>query len=132
MTVHDLPAVNATLNALSAVLLAIDAFFLGLVAGPASPFALSGATTPRQGAGPNALLQDNPLVAIHPPLIYTGLVLFSVPFALVVGALITGRLSGAWQLETRRWALSAGIVRPQSSMLVWPARKPACKRPSSA
>ncbi|HLK44960.1 MAG TPA: cytochrome c-type biogenesis CcmF C-terminal domain-containing protein, partial [Acidimicrobiales bacterium] len=62
---------------------------------------------PRQGAGPNALLQDNPLVAIHPPLIYAGLVLFSVPFALVVGALVTGRVGGEWHLETRRWALAA-------------------------
>ncbi|HEV3212719.1 MAG TPA: cytochrome c-type biogenesis CcmF C-terminal domain-containing protein [Acidimicrobiales bacterium] len=91
----------------TAVLLATDAFFLGLIAGPASPFALTGPIAPSQGAGPNALLQDNPLVAIHPPLIYSGLVLFTVPFALVVGALVTGKLGAEWQLETRRWALTA-------------------------
>jgi cytochrome c-type biogenesis protein CcmF len=88
-------------------LLAIDAFFLGLIAGPATPFSLSGPVTPTQGAGPNALLQDNPLVAIHPPLIYTGLVVFSVPFALAVGTLIAGRFSTVWQAATRRWALFA-------------------------
>jgi cytochrome c-type biogenesis protein CcmF len=91
----------------TAVLLATDAFFLGLIAGPATPFGLTGATAPRQGAGPNVLLQDNPLVAIHPPLIYSGLVLFTVPFALVVGCLATGRLTAPWQLATRRWALGA-------------------------
>jgi cytochrome c-type biogenesis protein CcmF len=89
----------------TAVLLAVDSFYLGLIAGPASPFALSGGTTPTQGAGPNALLQDNPLVAIHPPLIYTGLVVFSVPFALAIGTLAAGRYSPRWQLATRRWAL---------------------------
>jgi cytochrome c-type biogenesis protein CcmF len=91
----------------TAVLLAVDAFFLGLVAGPATPFALSGAATPTQGAGPNALLQDNPLVAIHPPLIYTGLVVFSVPFALAIGTLAAGRFAPRWQAATRRWALFA-------------------------
>jgi len=100
---HDDPVVGWA----TAVLLATDAFFLGLIAGPASPFALTGVSAPVQGAGPNVLLQDNPLVAIHPPLIYTGLVLFTVPFALVVGALATGRLGAEWQLETRRWALAA-------------------------
>jgi cytochrome c-type biogenesis protein CcmF len=98
---------DAVIGWATAVLLATDAFFLGLLAGPASPFARTGAHVPVQGAGPNVLLQDNPLVAIHPPLIYTGLVLFTVPFALVVGALATGRLGSEWQLETRRWALVA-------------------------
>jgi cytochrome c-type biogenesis protein CcmF len=91
----------------TAVLLGIESFFLFLVAGPASPFAGSGPDTPRQGRGPNALLQDNPFVAIHPPLIYTGLVLFSVPFALVVGSLVAGRVGGELQPATRRWALAA-------------------------
>jgi cytochrome c-type biogenesis protein CcmF len=53
------------------------------------------------------LLQDNLLVAIHPPLIYSGLVLFTVPFALVIGTLAAGRLGDAWHADTRRWALTA-------------------------
>jgi cytochrome c-type biogenesis protein CcmF len=98
------------------VLLAVDVFFLGLIAGPATPFSLRSTLTPTQGAGPNALLQDNPLVAIHPPLIYTGLVVMTVPFALAVGTLIAGRFSPEWQLSSRRWALagwtalSVGVV----------------------
>ena len=69
-----------------------------------------------QGAGPNALLQDNPLVAMHPPLLYAGFVGFTVPFAFAVAMLITGRVQDRWPLEQRRWtvlawgALSVGIV----------------------
>jgi cytochrome c-type biogenesis protein CcmF len=99
-----------------AVLLGILAFFFALMAGPANPFALSVGTIPTNGAGPNALLQNNPLVAIHPPLLYVGMVGFSVPFAFAVAMLITGRVNEAWQVDTRRWALfawtalSVGIV----------------------
>ena len=69
-----------------------------------------------QGAGPNALLQDNPLVAIHPPLLYMGFVGFTVPFAFAIAMLITGRVHDRWPLEQRRWTvlawgvLSVGIV----------------------
>jgi len=38
------------------------------------------------------LLQDNPLVAIHPPLLYMGFVGFTVPFAFAIAMLITGRV----------------------------------------
>src|SRR5271157_4705644 len=82
--------------------------------GPANPFATApGVTT---GLGPNSLLQDNPLVAIHPPLLYIGFVLFTVPFAFAIGMLATGRVGDRWQIECRRWTLlaftflSVGIV----------------------
>ncbi len=83
--------------------------------GPADPFVHNAAHT-LQGAGPNALLQDNPLVAVHPPLLYLGFVGFSVPFAFAIAMLITGRVHERWPLEQRRWtvlawgALSLGIV----------------------
>jgi len=100
---HDDPVVGWA----TVVLFGTATFFLGLIAGPASPFSTTGAVVPSQGAGPNVLLQDNPLVAIHPPLIYSGLVLFTVPFALVIGTLAAGRLGDAWHADTRRWALTA-------------------------
>ncbi len=80
------------------MLLVTDAFFLGLVAGPANPFTTTSVAL-TQGAGPNVLLQDNPLVAIHPPLIYTGLVLF-----------IDARSRSSWARSSR----GAWVVRGTS------------------
>ena len=85
------------------VMYVVTAFFFGLMIGPANPFTTTHGVT--QGLGPNALLQDNPLVAIHPPLLYLGFVGFTVPFAFAVGMLATGRVSERWQIETRRWTL---------------------------
>jgi cytochrome c-type biogenesis protein CcmF len=96
------------------VLYAVSAFFFGLMAGPADPFTTAPGAT--QGLGPNSLLQDNPLVAIHPPLLYVGFVVFTVPFAFAIGMLATGRVGDRWQIECRRWTLvaftflSVGIV----------------------
>ncbi|MGH9105964.1 MAG: heme lyase CcmF/NrfE family subunit, partial [Acidimicrobiales bacterium] len=64
----------------------------------------------------NPLLQDRLLVAFHPPLLYLGLVGFTVPFCLAVASLVTGRSAGSWLAESRRWALfawaclTAGVV----------------------
>jgi cytochrome c-type biogenesis protein CcmF len=97
------------------VLFGVGAFFTYLLVAPASPFVHNPAHQ-LQGAGPNALLQNNPLVAVHPPLLYTGFVGFTVPFAFAIAMLITGRVQDRWQLEQRRWtvlawgALSLGII----------------------
>ncbi|MGH9028755.1 MAG: heme lyase CcmF/NrfE family subunit, partial [Acidimicrobiales bacterium] len=48
----------------------VAVFFFGLMAGPADPFSTVSGTVPSSGLGPNVLLQDNPLVAFHPPLLY--------------------------------------------------------------
>ena len=77
------------------VLYIVSAFFFGLMAGPANPFVTAPGAT--QGLGPNSLLQDNPLVAIHPPLLYVGFVVFTVPFAFAIGMLTTGRVGDRWQ-----------------------------------
>jgi cytochrome c-type biogenesis protein CcmF len=98
------------------VMYVVSAFFFGLMTGPANPFDTVVGPVPSSGAGPNALLQDNPLVAIHPPLLYLGFVGFTVPFAFAIGMLATGRVGDRWQIETRRWTLvawtllSVGIV----------------------
>jgi cytochrome c-type biogenesis protein CcmF len=89
-------------------------FFLGLLVFPASPFTRL-AEVPADGSGLNPLLQS-PGMMIHPPLLYTGFVGFSIPFAFAMGALITKRLDDSWFTHTRRWtlfawsALSLGIV----------------------
>jgi cytochrome c-type biogenesis protein CcmF len=96
------------------VMYIVTAFFFGLMVGPANPFVTTSDVT--SGLGPNSLLQDNPLVAIHPPLLYIGFVGFTVPFAFAIGMLATGRVGDRWQIECRRWTLvswtflSVGIV----------------------
>ena len=82
---------------------------------PTRSAAVSGAV-PLDGPGPNPLLQNHPLMVVHPPMLYLGYVGFSVPFAFAIGGLITGRVGEGWLLDTRRWTLfawgflSVGIV----------------------
>ncbi|MFP5318202.1 MAG: heme lyase CcmF/NrfE family subunit [Acidimicrobiia bacterium] len=96
--------------------LVVAAFFFGLMLGPANPFRLVQGAVPADGPGPNPLLQNHPLMAFHPPILYLGYVGFTVPFSFAVGALVTGRLGEGWMAETRRatlvafGCLTAGIV----------------------
>ena len=46
-------------------------------------------------------------MAFHPPMLYLGLVGFTVPFAFAIAALATGRLGEGWLIETRRATLLA-------------------------
>jgi cytochrome c-type biogenesis protein CcmF len=87
------------------VVYVVAAFFFALMLGPADPFRHVVGAIPKTGLGPNVLLQDNPLDAIHPPLLYLGMVGFTLPFAFAIASLITGRLDEDWQSETRRWTL---------------------------
>ncbi|MGH9213361.1 MAG: heme lyase CcmF/NrfE family subunit [Acidimicrobiales bacterium] len=88
-------------------LLAICVFFFALLLWPANPFESVNVGPTFDGDGPNPLLQNHWLMAIHPPVLYLGYVGFSVPFAFAVAALATGRLGEGWLLETRRWTLIA-------------------------
>ena len=89
------------------VVLVVVAFFFVLLAGPANPFKVGAGATPLDGLGPNPLLQNHPLVAFHPPMLYLGYVGFTIPFAFAIAALATGRLGEGWLVETRRWTLFA-------------------------
>jgi cytochrome c-type biogenesis protein CcmF len=91
-----------------ASLFAVAAFYLALVVGPANPFATL-ATPPADGTGPLPLLQNHPLMAVHPPALYLGFIGFAVPFAFAMGALVTGNLSDRWIRVTRRWTLVAWL-----------------------
>ena len=88
-------------------MLVVAAFFFALMLGPANPFKEVTGPLPADGPGPNPLLQNHPLMAIHPPMLYLGYVGFTVPFAFAVAALVTGRLGEGWLVETRRWTLFA-------------------------
>jgi len=90
----------------TAVMMGVAAFFTGLMlfAPDVQPFAtVSGAT---DGVGLNPLLQ-HPSMMIHPPMLYSGYVAMTIPFAFAIGALVTRRLDAEWIRATRRFALIA-------------------------
>jgi len=60
--------------------------------------------TPVDGRGLNPLLQ-HPAMAIHPPMLYLGMVGMAVPFAFAIAALITRQQDTAWLRAARRWML---------------------------
>ena len=86
------------------VLFAVQAFYLVLVNGPARPFGTL-ARPPADGRGPAPLLQNHPLMAVHPPFLYLGFIGFTVPFAFGVAALLAGGGSDSWVSLIRRWTL---------------------------
>jgi len=91
----------------TAVLLGFAAFFTSLATFWANPFTTS-ANPPAEGAGLDPLLL-HPTMMIHPPMLYSGYTLLTIPFAFAVGALVTGRLGAEWISLTRRFALAAWL-----------------------
>ena len=88
-------------------MLIVCIFFFWMLVGPANPFKSFSPSVGFDGPGPNPLLQNHPLMAFHPPMLYLGYVGFTVPFAFAIAALITGRVGEGWLLATRRWTLIA-------------------------
>jgi cytochrome c-type biogenesis protein CcmF len=64
----------------------------------------------QDGADLNPVLQDFAL-AIHPPMLYTGYVGFSVAFAFACAAMLEGRLDQTWAKWTRPWTIFAWIFQ---------------------
>ena len=88
----------------SAIIAAVQIFFLLLLNFAAHPFALMTGELPADGAGLNPLLQY-PEMVIHPPMLYLGYVGFTVPFAFALGALIMRYPGEKWIHITRRWTM---------------------------
>ena len=116
-----------------AAIAAVGVFFFGLMATVGNPFEVcveatsrscavssaipfSPAVGPADGAGPNPLLQNHILMAIHPPLLYLGYVGMTVPFAYGVAALALRRPGSEWLRRSGMWTriswvfLTAGIT----------------------
>ena len=95
---------DAVMGYALATLLGVTTFFLVLLALPANPF---GAVfpVPADGPGPNPLLQNHILMAVHPPLLYLGYVGMTVPFAFAIGSLAAGKIDDDWSKNTRRWTV---------------------------
>jgi cytochrome c-type biogenesis protein CcmF len=87
------------------VMLAVLAFFLLVMTGPAPVFQRL-SPVPPDGRGLNPLLEDTGMIT-HPVCLYLGFTGFTVPFAFAVAALATGRVGDTWITLTRRWTLIA-------------------------
>ena len=98
-----------------ATLASINVFFFAVMTWPGNPFTRTSPVA-GEGLGPNALLQNNPFMALHPPLLYLGYTGLAVPFAFGIAALVTRRLDVEWLRIVRRWTivpwifLTLGIV----------------------
>jgi cytochrome c-type biogenesis protein CcmF len=88
-------------------LLGVAAFFAILLVGPADPF-VPVFPVPADGPGPNTLLQNHVLMAVHPPLLYLGYVGMTVPFAFAIGAILSNEAtSNDWAILSRKWMLAS-------------------------
>ena len=87
-----------------ATLAGVNAFFFAVMTWPGNPF-LRTSPVAAEGIGPNALLQNHPFMALHPPLLYLGYTGMAVPFAFGIAALVTKRLDEEWLRIVRRWTL---------------------------
>jgi cytochrome c-type biogenesis protein CcmF len=91
-----------------AVMFGFCVFFVGLNTIFANPFSTS-SNPPAEGAGLDPLLRHTTMM-IHPPMLYSGYTLLTIPFAFGIGALITRRLGAEWVQVTRRFALAAWLA----------------------
>jgi cytochrome c-type biogenesis protein CcmF len=99
---------GALLAYATATLFGVGAFFYLLLIGVASPFEAVW-PVPFDGPGPNPLLQNHWLMAVHPPLTYFGYVGMTVPFAFAIGSLLAGRTDQHWITVSRRYTIFAWI-----------------------
>ena len=98
-----------------AVIMAVLAFFLGIVIFAANPFEKL-PSTPADGLGLNPLLQNKGML-YHPPTLYLGYVGFVVPYAYAMAALMSGRLGNQWIRASRRWTLFAWLFLGAGNLL---------------
>lgn len=83
----------------------VSVFFLAVTTFASNPFETL-SPIPADGRGLNPLLEDANMLT-HPPLLYTGFVGLTVPYAFAIAALITGKLDDGWVVATRKWTLTA-------------------------
>jgi cytochrome c-type biogenesis protein CcmF len=91
----------------TAVLLGFGGFFVGLMIFYANPFATT-SPAPSDGVGLDPLLR-HPSMMIHPPMLYSGYTLCTIPFAFGIGALLARRVDADWIRLIRRFALAAWL-----------------------
>jgi len=85
------------------VLALVCGFFAALMLFAANPF-VQLASQAVDGRGLNPLLQD-PYMIIHPPLLFVGYAAYTIPWAMLLAALIAGRTDNQWIGATRKWLM---------------------------
>lgn len=108
LLVHRRDRADLHFHATGLVLLIVQHFFLSIVNFASDPFVRL-SPPPPDGNGLNPLLQ-HPAMAIHPPMLYTGFVGLTVPFACAVGALLSGRLDEGWIKKCRVWTIFSWMI----------------------
>jgi cytochrome c-type biogenesis protein CcmF len=90
-----------------AILLGFGGFFIALMVFYAQPFATT-SPAPAEGAGLDPLLRF-PTMMIHPPMLYSGYTLCTIPLAFGMGALLARRVDAEWIRAIRRFAFAAWL-----------------------
>jgi cytochrome c-type biogenesis protein CcmF len=91
----------------TAILLGFGGFFISLMVFYATPFATT-TPAPAEGVGLDPLLRF-PTMIIHPPMLYSGYTLCTIPLAFGMGALLARRVDAEWIRATRRFAFAAWL-----------------------
>ncbi|HUA74413.1 MAG TPA: cytochrome c-type biogenesis CcmF C-terminal domain-containing protein [Solirubrobacteraceae bacterium] len=91
----------------TAIMLGFCAFFVSLMVFYANPFATT-RPAPPEGAGLDPLLRF-PTMMIHPPMLYSGYTLCTIPLAFGMGALLARRVDADWIKAIRRFAFAAWL-----------------------
>jgi cytochrome c-type biogenesis protein CcmF len=91
----------------TAVLLGFGAFFVSLMVFYANPFATT-RPAPAEGVGLDPLLRF-PTMIIHPPMLYSGYTLCTIPLAFGMGALLARRVDADWIKSIRRFAFAGWL-----------------------
>jgi cytochrome c-type biogenesis protein CcmF len=99
----------------TAIMLGFGAFFIFLMVVYANPFATT-TPTPPEGVGLDPLLRF-PTMMIHPPVLYSGYTLCTIPLAFGMGALLARRLDADWIKAIRRFAFAAWLFLGVGIML---------------
>src|ERR1700737_1325038 len=99
----------------TAVLLGLGGFFIALMLIYATPFATTH-PAPAEGSGLDPLLRF-PTMVIHPPMLYSGYTLCTIPLAFGVGALLARKVDADWIRTTRRFAFAAWLLLGAGIML---------------
>jgi cytochrome c-type biogenesis protein CcmF len=91
----------------TAILLGFGAFFVSLMVFYATPFDTT-SPAPPEGVGLDPLLRF-PTMMIHPPMLYSGYTLCTIPLAFGMGALLARKVDAEWIKAIRRFAFAAWL-----------------------